>query len=107
MGLLKDKKDNLIDSGAVPIPGCDSCLTADDTCDIGKNGIMVVGEINKGSFSVGDKVRIGAEQTINAVVLGVCRYDKNIKIACDRELAALLLEGISIEQIHKGDLILK
>ena len=116
MGLFDifKKKDNVVPpvSGPAVAPitfeGYESCgfeLLVEDVFTISGRGTVVTGRISKGSISVGESVTIS--NGIRTVVTGIEAFRAKMNYAQEGDNVGLLLQGISRDQVKRGDVLYK
>lgn len=87
----------------------ESYLPVMDTAVLPDGALIVVGRVNQGSFSVGDRVTLrradGAE--IHTAILAMEAFRKPIETARTGDNISLLLSGVAGAQVAMGDVLMK
>ena len=96
------------DRDAVEFSG-EACFIAEDAFPIPGRGVVVVGVVAEGSFSVGDRVQLDnlSGEYRDTEILGIEMFRKVKFTAAEGEEAGMLLKGLQRKDIKKGDLIIK
>jgi len=81
-------------------------MIAQEVFSIKGRGTVVSGQVESGTVSVGDEIRIqGKDSTRTALVSGVEVNRKVATRAQKGDLAGLLFKELSGEDVHKGDVL--
>ena len=81
-------------------------FAVDDVFSITGRGTVVTGRVTRGIVRVGDEVTI-SPSGINTVVTGIEQFRKSLDYVQEGDYAGILLRGITRDQIHRGDLLLR
>lgn len=81
-----------------------SVFEISDTFTITGRGTVVTGTVTEGSFSVGDHVTVAGFET---EITGIEQFRKQCDTVCEGDNAGILLRGVTRDQVHSGDLIIK
>ncbi len=94
---------------SIPTGSSKFLLIVDDVFSITNRETVVVGTVQSGSISVGDTLTIigkdGEQSTTSVIALE--QFRKMISTASTGDNIGICLEGISINEIKKGDKIIK
>jgi len=80
-------------------------MTVDDVFTITGRGTVVTGKVDSGEVRVGDIVTINGSRTTK--VQGIEMFRKTLDVAVAGDNCGILLEGITREDIKRGDNITK
>ena len=78
----------------------------EDVFTITGRGTVVTGRVTNGTVRVGDDVTI-SPSGIRTTVTGIEQFRKSLDYAQEGDNAGLLLRGVSRDQVHRGDLIIR
>ncbi len=78
----------------------------EDVFSITGRGTVVTGRVTRGIIRVNDEVTI-TPSGIRTVVTGIEQFRKTLDYAQQGDNAGLLLRGISKEQVHRGDTLVR
>lgn len=78
----------------------------EDVFTITGRGTVVTGRVTKGTVRVGDDVTI-SPSGIRTAVTGIEQFRKSLDYAQEGDNAGLLLRGVSRDQVHRGDLLIR
>lgn len=81
-------------------------LVIEDVFMITGRGTVVTGRVTRGIIRVGDEVVI-SPSGIRTVVTGIEQFRKSLDYAQEGDNAGILLRGISRDQVHRGDMLVK
>ena len=86
-----------------------SVMPVEDIFPIPGRGIVVAGDISKGSFTVGDRVTIlHANGTFfSTTISAIEKFTKGVETVQAGENASLLLQGVTTGQMRRGDVVKK
>lgn len=83
-------------------------MTIEDIFDIPGKGPVVTGTIEKGRILSGDKLEIiGQGKTLKVVCFGIEHHRQRVTEAKEGENIGILLKGVRIEDLHKGQKVIK
>ncbi len=103
----KDEDDPWL-SGAKQVDDSDFQMTVDDVMTVSGRGTVALGEVQRGTVCVGDQIVIsGRHGRLTARVRGLEKFHEILDTAHAGEYIGLTLEGVSKEQVEKGDILLK
>lgn len=87
----------------------ESYLPVMDAFTLPGGGLVAVGRVNQGSFSVGDRVTLRRADgtTVHTSILGMESFRKPIETAQTGDNISLLLSGVTKAQIAMGDVLIK
>ena len=81
-------------------------MTVEDVFTIRGRGIVVTGQIEVGEIRVGNEVFVhGAEETKRAVISSIEMFRRQQHHAQAGDRVGLILEGISKDDVQRGDLL--
>lgn len=81
-------------------------LIVEDVFSITGRGTVVTGRVSKGNIRVGDEVMI-SPSGVRTVITGIEQFRKMLDYAQEGDNVGLLLRGISREQVHRGNILIK
>ena len=81
-------------------------LIVEDVFTITGRGTVITGRVISGSVRVGDNVTI-LPTGISTTVTGIEQFRKMLDYAQEGDNVGLLLKGISREQVHRGNILIK
>lgn len=103
----KDEDDPWL-SGAKQVDDSDFQMTVDDVMTVSGRGTVALGEVQRGTVRVGDQIVISGRQgRLTARVRALEKFREILDTAHEGEYIGVTLEGISKEQVEKGDILLK
>ena len=81
-------------------------LIVEDVFSITGRGTVVTGRVSKGNIRIGDEVMI-SPSGVRTVITGIEQFRKMLDYAQEGDNVGLLLRGISREQVHRGNILIK
>lgn len=103
----KDEDDPWL-SGAKQVDDSDFQMTVDDVMTVSGRGTVALGEVQRGTVCVGDQIVISGRQgRLTARVRALEKFREILDTAHEGEYIGVTLEGVSKEQVEKGDILLK
>ena len=103
----KDEDDPWL-SGAKQVDDSDFQMTVDDVMTVSGRGTVALGEVQRGTVRVGDQIVISGRQgRLPARVRALEKFREILDTAHEGEYIGVTLEGVSKEQVEKGDILLK
>lgn len=103
----KDEDDPWL-SGAKQVDDSDFQMTVDDVMTVSSRGTVALGEVQRGTVRVGDQIVISGRQgRLTARVRALEKFREILDTAHEGEYIGVTLEGVSKEQVEKGDILLK
>lgn len=103
----KDEDDPWL-SGAKQVDDSDFQMTVDDVMTVSGRGTVALGEVQRGTVRVGDEIVISGRQgRLPARVRALEKFREILDTAHEGEYIGVTLEGVSKEQVEKGDILLK
>ncbi len=90
------------------MPDSEFIFGIEDVFSITGRGIVVTGRVQKGTIMVGENVKIYSNgQILESSVTGIEMFRKTLDVANEGDNCGLLLNGITRDQIHRGDFVIK
>ena len=103
----KDADDPWL-SGAKQVDDSDFQMTVDNVMTVSGRGTVALGEVQRGTVCVGDQIVISGRQgRLTARVRALEKFREILDTAHEGEYIGVTLEGVSKEQVEKGDILLK
>ncbi len=81
-------------------------FSVEDVFSITGRGTVVTGRVTRGTIRINDEVTI-SPSGIRTVVTGIEQFRKSLDYAQAGDNAGLLLRGVSKDQVHRGDILVR